>query len=183
MWENLDKTRPDSAHYSILRRRTDVSGMDALREMFPSAEADPLNFVLFSTSGAHGTYNTIEEAEKFLSEEGSGGTNNVTFLIVHPRLVALRYAVCAPMSQKDIEYLKRLRDSSHKAIARIGMWYVARATTPTLKTLATQLAEAVLKDEAPEEGGFDLSAGLFGRHVSEWLQEVAKKLDDQQPME
>lgn len=35
--------------------------------------------------------------------------------------------------------------------------------------LAKQLAEAVAKDEAPEEGGFDLSAGLFGRHVSSWL--------------
>ena len=120
MWENTDKTQPNSAHYSILRRRTGISGMDALREMFPDAEADTLNFVLFSTSGVHGTYNTIEEAERFLNGEDPEGTNSVTFLIVHPRLVALRYAVCAPMNQKDIDYLKRLRDSSHEAIARIG---------------------------------------------------------------
>jgi len=51
----------------------------------------------------------------------------------------------------------------------------------TLKTLATGLASAVLKDEAPEEGGFDLSAGMFGTHVSEWLREVAKELEHFSP--
>lgn len=39
--------------------------------------------------------------------------------------------------------------------------------------LATGLAEAVLKDEAPEQGGFDLSAGLFGTHVSAWVRGIA----------
>lgn len=39
----------------------------ALRGMFPDAKADDMNFVLFSTSGVHGTYNTIEEAEKHLA--------------------------------------------------------------------------------------------------------------------
>ena len=48
----------------------------------------------------------------------------------------------------------------------------------TVTILATQLAEAVLKDEAPEEGGFDLSAGMFGRHVSDWIRATAKELDD-----
>jgi hypothetical protein len=42
--------------------------------------------------------------------------------------------------------------------------------------LATSLAEAVAKDEAPEQGGFDLSAGMFGEHVSAWLREVAAAL-------
>lgn len=46
----------------------------------------------------------------------------------------------------------------------------------TLTVLATQLAEAVAKDEAPEEGGFDLGAGLFGTHVSDWLRDVAATL-------
>lgn len=47
----------------------------------------------------------------------------------------------------------------------------------TATVLATQLVEAVLKDEAPEEGGFDLSAGLFGRNVSDWIRATAKELD------
>lgn len=50
----------------------------------------------------------------------------------------------------------------------------------TITVLATQLAEAVLKDEAPEEGGFDLSAGLFGAHVSGWIRSVAEELDRRQ---
>lgn len=49
-----------------------------------------------------------------------------------------------------------------------------------LTVLATGLAEAVAKDEAEardetlSDRGFDLSAGLFGRHVSAWLREVAE---------
>ena len=43
----------------------------------------------------------------------------------------------------------------------------------TVTTLATGLATAVEKDERPEEGGFDLSAGMFGTAVSDWIREVA----------
>lgn len=121
MWENCDKTRPDSAHYSVMRKARGVEGMDALRAMFPAAEANELNFALFSTSGVHGTYNTIEEAERHLDGDSPEGFAEVTFVIVHPRLVAMRYGVCNPANQDDIDYLKRLRESSHKAAAGIGM--------------------------------------------------------------
>ena len=46
----------------------------------------------------------------------------------------------------------------------------------TLTVLCTGLVEAVAKDEAPEIGGFDLSAGMFGPNVSDWLREVATQL-------
>lgn len=120
MWENLDKTRANSAHYSVMRKQSGVEGMDALREMFPDAKADELNFVLFSTSGVHGTYNTIEEAETFLKGKSVDGYSEVTFIIVHPRLVAMRYGVCEPTNQDDIDYLKQLRSSSQEAVALIG---------------------------------------------------------------
>lgn len=94
--------------------------MAALRGTFPDAKADELNFVLFSTSGVHGTYNTIEEAERFLTGADSEGCSKVTFLIVHPRLVAMRYGVCDPANQDDINYLKQLRTSSQEAVAGIG---------------------------------------------------------------
>ena len=124
MWENLDKTRPDSAHYSVMRKQSEIEGMDALRGMFPDAKADELNFILFSTSGVHGTYNAIEEAEKFLKGEDPEGYSEVTFVIVHPRLVAMRYGVCNPANQDDINYLKQLRASSHEAVAGIGIFHV-----------------------------------------------------------
>ncbi len=129
MWENLDKTRPDSAHYSVMRKAPGIEGMDALRGMFPDADANDLNFVLFSTSGVHGTYNTIESAERFLKGEDEEGFAEVTFVIVHPRLVAMRYGTCNPLNQEDIDYLKRLRESSRKAAAGIGMPPNSNSTT------------------------------------------------------
>lgn len=46
----------------------------------------------------------------------------------------------------------------------------------TLTVLCTTLAEAVAKDEDPSAGGFDLSAGLFGPNVSQWLRETAAEI-------
>ncbi len=47
----------------------------------------------------------------------------------------------------------------------------------TLRRLGEALATAVHQDELPEEGGFDLAAGLFGHHVSDWLRAVAAEID------
>jgi len=43
----------------------------------------------------------------------------------------------------------------------------------TVTVLATQLAEAVAKDETAEGGGIDISAGMYGPNTSDWLREVA----------
>ncbi|MDY6894335.1 MAG: hypothetical protein SVO01_02800 [Thermotogota bacterium] len=117
IWENIDKKRKDEAHYSIMRLDGTETGMNALRVMFPDAKANELNFVLFSTSGVHGTYQTIEESEAFLNGEDPDGFAEITFLIVHPRLVALRYGTCTPTNQADIDFLKRLRKSSRDAVS------------------------------------------------------------------
>ncbi len=44
----------------------------------------------------------------------------VTVLIVHPRIVCLRYGNIR-VTLENLDYLKRLRTSSHRAVARIGM--------------------------------------------------------------
>ena len=120
MWESLDKERPDSAHYAIMKRLPGIDGMGALQAMFEEAKANELNFVLFSTSGVHGTYNTIEDAEDKLNNPESEHITEVTFLIVHPRLVALRYGTCNPQNMQDIEFLKALRASSKQVVNKIG---------------------------------------------------------------
>ncbi len=120
-WENLDKKRADSVHYSVLRVRPDADEMAALREMFPEGKADDLNFVLFSTSGVHGTYCLIEAVEQRMTGLDPEGPSDVTFVVVHPRLVAMRYGVCKPANQDDIDFLKRLRASSHEVVASIGV--------------------------------------------------------------
>ena len=121
MWKNIDKFNPDGGHYSIFRLEHN-GGMIALRGLFPDAKADELNLVLFSTSGVHGTYNTIEEAESVIKGTSEDGDfSEVTFVVVHPRLVTLRYGVCDPKNMNDIEFLKRLRKSSHDKFAGIGL--------------------------------------------------------------
>ena len=44
---------------------------------------------------------------------------------------------------------------------------------PEVLALARGLSGAVERDEAPEEGGFDMSAGMYGAHVSLWLRRLA----------
>jgi hypothetical protein len=113
------------AHYNTYEAR-DADGMRALRNVFPEGEADDLNFCLFSTSGVHGMYTTIEEAEADWKrggkdEDGEPTTPSVTFLIVQPRIVCLRYGNCLPENEEDFAYLKRLRETSLKAAAKIGL--------------------------------------------------------------
>jgi hypothetical protein len=81
--------------------------------LFPIAEADELNFVLFSTSGVHGTYQTLEQ------EQQAPGTG-VTFLVIQPRMVLTRYGVVYPQSEEDFAFLKKLRATSWKAMAGVG---------------------------------------------------------------
>lgn len=112
------------AHYNIFGA-DDEQGLDGLRAMFPGGEADSMNFVLFSTSGVHGMYTTIEEAEAVWKnggkdEDGEDGCADVTFLIVQPRIVCLRYGNCQPKTQEDFDFLKHLRESSWEAVSGIG---------------------------------------------------------------
>ena len=127
-WQASDcmrcRHRKEGAHYNIFNVRG-VNGMAALREMFPNGDANELNFVLFSTSGVHGTYGTIEDAEAivargFKDEDGDESHPSVTFLLVHPRIVCLRYGNCEPTTADDFAFLKRLRSTSWAAVLTIG---------------------------------------------------------------
>lgn len=101
----------DDPYYGVMRLVGD--GMAALRQMFPDGKADDLNFCLFSTSGVHGTYCTIEDAE-------AGEVRDVTFVVVQPRIVGIRYGNCEPRTPEDFAFLKALRASSREAVATIG---------------------------------------------------------------
>lgn len=103
-----------------------------LRVLFPNGEADDLNFVLFSTSGVHGSYTSIDSIEKSLLAYGEDFTAPeeeqypddyclpvLTVLVVHPRVVCLRYGNIT-VTLADIPYLKKLRASSWEAVKSIG---------------------------------------------------------------
>jgi hypothetical protein len=121
------------AHYTVthIEPRT----IESLRGYFPTGECNDLNFVLFSTSGVHGMYTTIEEIEESLTKYGSDpefleedledevpddwhGTN-LTVLIVQPRLCGLRYGTI-DITLEDIPYLKQLRQSGWDVVQKIG---------------------------------------------------------------
>ena len=115
-WQVVGDRGPDAFDYYSVHRLIGGRGtaMEALRELFPEGEANDLNFVLFSTSGVHGTYCTIEACE-------AGDTKDVTFLVIQPRIVALRYGNVEPKTPEDFAFLKKLRASSMKAVATSGV--------------------------------------------------------------
>lgn len=97
--------------YGVARIEPD-DGMALLRSIFPKAEADPLNFVLFSTSGVHGSYLDIEDVEKSLD---TPEPEMLTVLIVRPQTVFMQYGSIV-VTKDDIKFLKKLRASSRKAV-------------------------------------------------------------------
>lgn len=107
------------AHYSIFRTNHELAE-DALRKMFPEGEANEMNFVLFSTSGVHGSYATIEDAHAAVASASEDESTDVTFLIVQPRLVCLRYGNVT-VTDDNVEYLKKLRASSLAVVSKIGL--------------------------------------------------------------
>lgn len=123
--------KPLGLHYTIGKV---LHNIESLKALFPDGEADDLNFVLFSTSGVHGSYRTLDDIEESIKKYGfdpdfrySDAENpddywpaQVTILVVHPRVVALRYGCCNIESLEDLEYLKKLRASSTAVVQTIG---------------------------------------------------------------
>lgn len=93
------------------------NAMDTLRSIFPDGEANDMNFVIFSTSGVHGHYGTIEDAEEGKDDEGRA---SVTFLVIKPRIVQTLWGNCYPETQDDFDFLKKLRATSGKAMAELS---------------------------------------------------------------
>jgi len=105
-------------HRTIQKWESD--GMYLLRSIFPNATADYLNQCLFSTSGIHGSYSTIEDVEQEPQDE-EGNDNLITYLVLHPRVLSITYGNVRPETAEDFEFLKKLRASSHEVLARIGL--------------------------------------------------------------
>lgn len=89
-----------------------------LRKLFPDAKADHENFCLFSTSGVHGTYTTIEQL--FMDDGEGGEIDKITVLVIRPRLAQV-ISGHIKVERSDLEYLRELRASSLMEVARIGI--------------------------------------------------------------
>lgn len=110
--------QPSNGSYSVYAiDRAKRMTIDAIKEIFPTGECDEMNFILFSTSGVHGSYSTIESVENRTDPEDDG---SVTFLIIKPRILVLQYGNVYPETPEDFAFLKKLRASAKEAISGIG---------------------------------------------------------------
>ena len=87
--------------------------MDVLRSLFPDGEANDLNFAMFSTSGTHGSYLTIEDVVASLETDEP---SKLTVLVIQPRVVRMLYGEVA-ITADDVPYLTKLRESSKRVFA------------------------------------------------------------------
>jgi hypothetical protein len=118
--------RESGGHYNTFKVHS-ASAMKVLRDYFPDGKCNALNFVLFSTSGIHGTYTTLDEIETSLRKYGDRELAededlpddyhcpDLTFVIVQSRLVTMRYGEVA-VTLSDIPFLRGLADSALAAV-------------------------------------------------------------------
>lgn len=132
-WCKPVENRGEPGYYTVYG--TGHAGPDAaieeLRRHFAKDEdVNDLNFVLFSTSGVHGSYVTIEDIEQSMARYPDGPPPGdhpddyvipeITFLIVRPRIVTLTYGNATLRNLDDIQWAKRVRWLSAAAVAKIG---------------------------------------------------------------
>lgn len=85
---------------------------------------DHLNFFLFSTSGVHGSYFTLEEIETAwdITDQDADDYEGreITVLLVQPRTVTLTYGNIEIESLEHLQVLKTIRALSWAVVADIG---------------------------------------------------------------
>jgi hypothetical protein len=129
-WRKSTKT---GGHYNIYSATHDpLASIVALREWFDSDDKiNEMNFILFSTSGVHGCYTTIEEIEASMAAYPDGPPDGddwpedycdpeITFLIVQPRLVGMTYGLAKIRNADDVAWVKRMRALTTAAVGKIG---------------------------------------------------------------
>jgi hypothetical protein len=121
----------NGAHYNIFAIKNE-NAMEFLKKSFPKGKTNEMSFILFSTSGVHGMYTTLEEIEHSLKKYGEDFDEDkdeewpddyhgrrITILIVQPRIVSLTYGHIN-ITLKDIPFLKKIRKSSIESVKKIN---------------------------------------------------------------
>lgn len=101
-------------HYTA---NNQIKTIEELKRFFPEGKCDEMNLVLFSTSGIHGSYRTIEEL--CFDDSSEENSNYLTVLVIQPRKVCMAYGHIK-VSPEDVDYLKMLRNSSRDVFCNIG---------------------------------------------------------------
>lgn len=86
-----------------------IKSIADIRAIFPIGGEDDANWLFLSTSGTNGTYATLDDIE-------NGESNEITVLIVQPRLVCI-YQGHIEIKKEDVPYLRNLVTSTLNAVA------------------------------------------------------------------
>jgi len=108
-------------HYTIYAHDEDHA-MEDIKRVFPTGKANDMNWFIASTSGVHGTYETLDDIEEQLKnpnieEYGEDYIPTLTFQIIMPRMVCVSYGNVQVKNQDDVDYLRGLISSTVNAIA------------------------------------------------------------------
>lgn len=118
----------EETHWPVLSlsptyRNIELRSMRDVKAIFPAGEADAHNWLFIGTSGVHGTGITLDQAAKILkrSEDAIAaplvnGKTYITVLVVHPRLVVMKYGEIL-VSAADVKLLRKLVRSTIQSIA------------------------------------------------------------------
>ena len=119
------------AHYNIYAFNSPEDATALLHQYFDNRPCCELNFVLFSTSGVHGSYLTLDDIAKGVVKHGDAPDfgdddwpndyhgDTVTVLLVQPRIVCMRYGN-ARVRASDVGFFKRIQAESWNAVVMIG---------------------------------------------------------------
>lgn len=101
----------------------EIRSIQEIKELFPNGVANELNWLLCSTSGIHGSYTSIEDAEYVIRGENPkvqpllNGKTYITVLIIQPRLCVLKWGE-VQVGMEDLNYLRKLVRSSLEFIEK-----------------------------------------------------------------
>jgi hypothetical protein len=104
IWDNVSSSARSNFTNTVLRLKRGINAVKALK--------------MFSTGGVNGNYTTIEENENV--EDRNEREVGISFVIIQPRILLMRYGNVHPMLPEDYEYLKKLRQSSWEQMGNIG---------------------------------------------------------------
>lgn len=105
-----------------------VLGMESFKAFMAGADLNSETFVLYSTSGVHGSYTSLEEIEACVEKYGEApiedddqprdyAGRDLTVLIIQPRLVCMRCGNVR-VTKADIPFLKEMRDLTKEVIVQ-----------------------------------------------------------------
>lgn len=119
-------------HYNIFDSKDSVSAIVTLRDWFKDDDSvNEMNFILFSTSGIHGSYRTLEDIAESTAKYGFDIDGHdewpddrvwpeATFLLVQPRLVSMTFGNARIRDEDDLKWAFRVRELSSREAALIG---------------------------------------------------------------